>query len=49
MNHLIDSRSESGVTVEQQKFNIELFIPSLCRSGRGSTTAKQRCVSGATV
>ena len=25
----IDSRSDSGVTVEQQQFNFELFVPSL--------------------
>ena len=34
MNLPINIRSDSGVTVEQQQFNIELFIPSLGRSGR---------------
>ena len=29
MNFPIDSRSDSGVTVEQQQFNFELFVPSL--------------------
>ena len=48
MNLLIDSRSDSGVTVEQKQFNIELFIPSLGRSDRGLTTARKRCDSGAT-
>ena len=48
MNLLIDSRSDSAVTVEQHQFNIELFIPSLGRSDSGSTTARQRCDSGAT-
>ena len=38
----IDGRSESGVTVKQQKLNFELFIPSLGRIGSGSTTARQR-------
>ena len=47
MNLPIDSRSDSGVTVEQQQFNFELFIPSLGRSDSGSTTVQQR--SGATV
>ena len=54
MNLLIDSRSDSGVTVEQQQFNIELFIPSLGWSGRGLTTVRLRSdsrsdSSGATV
>ena len=41
MNLLIDSRSDSEVTVEQHHFNIELFIPSLGRSDRGLTTVGQ--------
>ena len=47
MNLPIDSRSDSGVTVEQHQFNFELFIPSLGRSDSGSTTARQRIDSGA--
>ena len=29
VNNPIDSRSDSGVTVEQQQFNFELFVPFL--------------------
>ena len=29
VNLPIDSRSDSGVTVEQQQFNFELFVPFL--------------------
>ena len=47
MNLPIDSRSDSGVKVEQQQFNFELFIPSLGRSDSGSTTARQRSDIGA--
>ena len=46
MNLPIDSRSNSAVTVKQQQFNVELFIPSLGRSDRGSTTARQRFDTG---
>ena len=42
MNLPIHSRSDSGVTVEQQQFNFELFIPSLVRSDSGLTTARLR-------
>ena len=48
MNLPIDSRSDSAVTVEQQQFNIELFIPYLGWIDRVSTTERQRCDSGAT-
>ena len=43
----IDSRSNSGVKIDQQQFNFDLFIPSLGRSNSGSTTARQRGDSGA--
>ena len=42
MNLPIDDRSDSGLSVEQQKFNFELFIPSLERSDSVSTKVKQR-------
>ena len=48
MNLPVGIRSDNGVTVEQQQFNIELFIPSLGRSDSGSTKARQRCESGET-
>ena len=49
MNLPIDSISDSGVTVEQQQFNIGLFITSLGLSDSGLTTVQQQCDSGATL
>ena len=46
MNLLIDSRSDSGVKVKQQQFNIELFKPYLGRSDRSLTTVRQRFDTG---
>ena len=48
MNLPIDRRSNIGVTVEQQQFNFELFIPSLGQIDSDSTTVQQRSDNGAT-
>ena len=48
MKLLIDSRIDSGVTVEQHQFNFELFIFSLGRRDSISTMVRQRSDSGAT-